>query len=179
MPGDIQTGLRLWLDVCFGMVGAHSLSQCPGPHPPPTKPFSTPFLPPDAGHTADHPPVPPECSRGSAAPPVSAAGPRRAWPAPSRDSRARTRSPSPRAWRPDFPGAARQQGRSGGRGVRRGGSHFMFICVESVRAQGLGTDSDESRRIWRGSWAISFLRKNPARPATPERLAALWLQRDD
>ena len=25
---------------------------------------------------------------------------------PSRDSRARTRSPSPRAWRPDFPGAA-------------------------------------------------------------------------
>lgn len=46
------------------------------------------------------------------------------------------------------------------RGVRRGGSHFMFICVESVRAQGLGTDSDESRRIWRGSWAISFLRVN-------------------
>ena len=27
---------------------------------------------------------------------------------PSRDSRARTRSPSPRAWRPDFPGAARE-----------------------------------------------------------------------
>ena len=26
----------------------------------------------------------------------------------SRDSRARTRSPSPRAWRPDFPGAARE-----------------------------------------------------------------------
>ena len=25
-----------------------------------------------------------------------------------RDSRARTRSPSPRAWRPDFPGAARE-----------------------------------------------------------------------
>ena len=29
-------------------------------------------------------------------------------PSPSRDSRARTRSPSPRAWRPDFPGAARE-----------------------------------------------------------------------
>ena len=28
---------------------------------------------------------------------------------PSRDSRARTRSPSPRAWRPDFPGAAREK----------------------------------------------------------------------
>ena len=27
---------------------------------------------------------------------------------PSRDSRARTCSPSPRAWRPDFPGAARE-----------------------------------------------------------------------
>ena len=27
----------------------------------------------------------------------------------SRDSRARTRSPSPRAWRPDFPGAARER----------------------------------------------------------------------
>lgn len=27
---------------------------------------------------------------------------------PSHDSRARTRSPSPRAWRPDFPGAARE-----------------------------------------------------------------------
>ena len=27
---------------------------------------------------------------------------------PSGDSRARTRSPSPRAWRPDFPGAARE-----------------------------------------------------------------------
>ena len=27
---------------------------------------------------------------------------------PSRDSRARTRSPSPRAWRPDFPGVARE-----------------------------------------------------------------------
>ena len=27
---------------------------------------------------------------------------------PSRDSRAMTRSPSPRAWRPDFPGAARE-----------------------------------------------------------------------
>ena len=27
---------------------------------------------------------------------------------PSRDSRARTRPPSPRAWRPDFPGAARE-----------------------------------------------------------------------
>ena len=27
---------------------------------------------------------------------------------PSRDSRARTRSPSPRTWRPDFPGAARE-----------------------------------------------------------------------
>ena len=27
---------------------------------------------------------------------------------PSRDSRATTRSPSPRAWRPDFPGAARE-----------------------------------------------------------------------
>ena len=27
---------------------------------------------------------------------------------PSLDSRARTRSPSPRAWRPDFPGAARE-----------------------------------------------------------------------
>ena len=27
---------------------------------------------------------------------------------PSRDSRARTRSPSPRAWRPDFPGAERE-----------------------------------------------------------------------
>ena len=27
---------------------------------------------------------------------------------PSRDSRARTRSPSPPAWRPDFPGAARE-----------------------------------------------------------------------
>ena len=27
---------------------------------------------------------------------------------PCRDSRARTRSPSPRAWRPDFPGAARE-----------------------------------------------------------------------
>ena len=30
------------------------------------------------------------------------------WVVPSRDSRARTRSPSPRAWRPDFPGAARE-----------------------------------------------------------------------
>ena len=27
---------------------------------------------------------------------------------PSRDSRARTRSPSPRAWRPDFPGAGQR-----------------------------------------------------------------------
>ena len=27
---------------------------------------------------------------------------------PSRDSRARTRTPSPCAWRPDFPGAARE-----------------------------------------------------------------------
>ena len=27
---------------------------------------------------------------------------------PSRDSRARMHSPSPRAWRPDFPGAARE-----------------------------------------------------------------------
>ena len=27
---------------------------------------------------------------------------------PSRDSKAMTRSPSPRAWRPDFPGAARE-----------------------------------------------------------------------
>ena len=27
---------------------------------------------------------------------------------PSRDSRAMTRSPSPRAWRPDFPGSARE-----------------------------------------------------------------------
>ena len=43
---------------------------------------------------------------------------------PSRDSRARTRSPSPRAWRPDFPGAARE-------GLLRegNGTQLQYSCL--------------------------------------------------
>ena len=65
---------------------------------------------------------------------------------PSRDSRARTRSPSPRAWRPDFPGAARGSGQvlcaqawkpgSQHAGEKRGVAGLLLIFLQ-LHPQGL------------------------------------------
>lgn len=61
--GQVKIGFRtnIWKRALGGQVPhPSSLSRCPEPHLLPTWPLSTPFLPPDAGHSADHPPVLPE-----------------------------------------------------------------------------------------------------------------------
>ena len=48
-------------------------------------------------------------------------------------SRARTRSPSPRAWRPDFPGAARECGTRGSLRTMHGGGSAPSCCAFTHR----------------------------------------------